>query len=391
MGYSFHWPSYSKYPYFETHKGNIIWLEVYSYVPYIRRNSGSVQKGMPKGIPGCPGTADVDPEWLQWSVPEKSARYYRNEFRARSTTNGPIKRTIRKRVTMDLHTREILEASNYNEEEALQMRSEEVKDYETKGPRDILTYVWYEKMQPVVDESVPRADETSPNDDKGDRDENYGKLWRNTKEEATSLKHLLLHLPKNKHCDACNRAKKQYAQNRRIKQGPIPEFFGDEVTCDNWIITPKNGINLRGIDGETCALVFRDRATNWVQCVPQKKHTKQETKSALQYIKGIETFVRFHSDGSGEIDQACKEMEVLHTISPPSIPQKNSRAERSNRHVLEGARTLMENSGVPQRFWIYAVTYFCLSNNAWNWKADSNNETTKSKNQTRPNPRILRR
>ena len=106
------------------------------------------------------------------------------------------------------------------------------------------------------------------------------------------------------------------------------------------------------------------------QCVPQKKHTKQETKSALQYIKGVETFVRVHADGSGEIDQACKEMEVLHTILPPGIPQKNSKAERSNRHVLEGARTLMENSGVPQRFWTYAVTYFCLSNNAWNWKAD---------------------
>ena len=58
------------------------------------------------------------------------------------------------------------------------------------------------------------------------------------------------------------------------------------------------------------------------------------------------------------------------------MPQKNSRAERSNRHVLEGTLSLLEASGVPQRFWTYAASYFCLCCNAWNWKDKEGSETS---------------
>ena len=54
---------------------------------------------------------------------------------------------------MDLHTREILDEQTYeNEEDALRMTAEEVRDFDAKGPRDILTYVWFDPGAPPAEQ-----------------------------------------------------------------------------------------------------------------------------------------------------------------------------------------------------------------------------------------------
>ena len=81
---------------------------------------------------------------MRWSVPEIGARYYRNEFKGQGQNKGPKRNTIRKRKTIDMHTQEILEESDYTEQTIVDMMADEIKDYDRTGPRDIITYVWYQ-------------------------------------------------------------------------------------------------------------------------------------------------------------------------------------------------------------------------------------------------------
>ena len=62
---------------------------------------------------------------------------------------------------------------------------------------------------------------------------------KSLKEEATSLKHLLTHLPFNKYCAACQRAKMSNAKSERGGgiDGHEYKTFGEHVTADTWSCT----------------------------------------------------------------------------------------------------------------------------------------------------------
>ena len=131
--------------------------------------------------------------WRRWSVQEIGAQYYRNEFKGQGQNRGPKRSTIRKRKTIDMHTQEILEESDYTEQTVEDMTADEIKDFDRTGPRDIITYVWYEV--PTYSEETEDAEEDSPYGDVGEK---YGKTFRETKEEAESLRHLLFHRSTNR-------------------------------------------------------------------------------------------------------------------------------------------------------------------------------------------------
>eukprot|EP00975_Prorocentrum_lima_P067985 12918123-Prorocentrum_lima.AAC.1 len=57
-------------------------------------------------------------------------------------------------------------------------------------------------------------------------------------------------------------------------------------------------------------------------------------------------------------------MGVPHDHSVPGMTPNNSWVERANRIVLEGARCLLLQVGLPSRFWRYAVWHFRLARNA---------------------------
>ena len=54
---------------------------------------------------------------------------------------------------------------------------------------------------------------------------------------------------------------------------------------------------------------------------------------------------------------------VQHDTSLPYRPTTNSEIEAVNRFVLEGARCILIQAGLPSPFWPYAVRYFCLARN----------------------------
>ena len=66
-----------------------------------------------------------------------------------------------------------------------------------------------------------------------------------------------------------------------------------------------------------------------------------------------------HSDDSGEIAAACKELSWSQRVSTPGKQSSNGVIERANRTILEGARTLLTAANIDKKWWSRAVRYFC--------------------------------
>ena len=72
--------------------------------------------------------------------------------------------------------------------------------------------------------------------------------------------------------------------------------------------------------------------------------------------------VCLHSDNGTEfknqvIYDFMKKFGIKPEYSHPRLPQQNGVAERSNRIILDGARTLLQASKLTISFWFYAVKY----------------------------------
>ena len=78
--------------------------------------------------------------------------------------------------------------------------------------------------------------------------------------QAHSLQHLMTHLPKNRFCVYCMRAKlnKQGARRKHRPDAERPTRFGQCVTCDHMI---TKDVLSQGIDAERYCLTFYDDAT----------------------------------------------------------------------------------------------------------------------------------
>ena len=128
------------------------------------------------------------------------------------------------------------------------------------------------------------------------------------------------------------------------------------------------------MDGDACAVVIKDTATGWIECCPTATKSADDARRALQDFVGHDEKVGAAcSDNADEIAIAIKDLGWRHHAATPGRPQTNGRAERTVRSVLEGTRTLLEQSGLPARWWSRAARSFCTSYNAT--KITSNGKT----------------
>jgi len=194
--------------------------------------------------------------------------------------------------------------------------------------------------------------------------------------EARSLRHLLTHMPKLPHnCKTCRVAKAQALAHFNKKKHwankeDIPDYltqglthFAQRFTLDH-IIT-KNELS-RSYKGHTAAVTFLDLFTGWRQVVPVKTKSKDDTVTALKHILGAyseDSDITAYSDQSHEIMEACVWMNIAHDLATPGCPQSNSRAERNNRHLLEGTRSEHYESGVPTVMWDTGLPAFAFIDN----------------------------
>ena len=127
--------------------------------------------------------------------------------------------------------------------------------------------------------------------------------------------------------------------------------FGDQCTADHWLAKQELS---RGYDGETVGLTFRDRSTNWVDCRGLQRKTGDDAKVCLSALQGRAGRIKYmFTDGSGELAEACENLDIPHDHSTPGEPQRNARAERSVRHVLDDGVSLSAwaSGNMSPHFW----------------------------------------
>ena len=182
---------------------------------------------------------------------------------------------------------------------------------------------------------------------------------RDLKAEALSIEHLTTHLPKNPHCAVCMRAKLENVKSRRKGGVAAREFkeFGDHVTADTIVL---HGLKDRGVGNKNDAIVLFDLGTGWLSCHPIQSRTEEETLFAYREFLGTKDKIKsFYSDSAPELMSCAKKMNWCADTSTPGMPRTNSIAESKVKLVINGARCLLLQAGLPSKFWPYAVRAFC--------------------------------
>jgi hypothetical protein len=147
---------------------------------------------------------------------------------------------------------------------------------------------------------------------------------RDLKAEAVSREHLMTHMPKNKYCPACQRAKMQHKPCRSGSSlGPAPESFGDQVTADH--IESRSEAS-QGLTGEKNALVLLDRTTGYIECFPLGTKSSGDAWDAFKEFLGPGGYIRsLYTDDSPELIKTAKDMKVpLANLTPTVWPNVRS-------------------------------------------------------------------
>ena len=118
----------------------------------------------------------------------------------------------------------------------------------------------------------------------------------------------------------------------------------------------------QGIDAERYCLTFYDDATRFTMAYPVGHRNEQDSLAALRDFEGPNPVIRYiYIDGAPEFEAMCKRIRpegICHSKATPEVSTSNARAERRNRHVLEGTRTALDRAGVGVKLWPYAVKHW---------------------------------
>ena len=98
--------------------------------------------------------------------------------------------------------------------------------------------------------------------------------------EALSVRHQLTHMPKNKYCPACNRAKHVRTPARRQHRTPeeLPKKFGELVNADHVLAQSPEAF---GLTGERDALAVVDRYSGFIDAYPLQSNSAEDACASL--------------------------------------------------------------------------------------------------------------
>ena len=166
---------------------------------------------------------------------------------------------------------------------------------------------------------------------------------------ANSIAHQTTHLPNNPHCPICAKAKmfKKHAKASKLPVEERPKAFGDHVTGDHMCEQRKHVW-----DGGNTALTLLDVGTRYRAIYPRCDKSATEALSALQHFAGPKQAINMLYTGNAqELYKAAKDLVISHDTSTPHVSTTNAIAERNNRSIEEGTRTLLLQSGLHARCW----------------------------------------
>ena len=136
-----------------------------------------------------------------------------------------------------------------------------------------------------------------------------------------------------------------------------PKDFGDLVTSDSVFAIKRNSTS-PAKHGDTTSLVTRDKATGWVAAYPSKRKSTEDIMEAVNNFKGSQPIKRWHPDGAPKLHAVCRKLGIRHDTSDPHRSETNGLIERTNRTIIEGARCLLYQSGMPYKYWTTAIKCF---------------------------------
>ena len=181
--------------------------------------------------------------------------------------------------------------------------------------------------------------------------------------EATSLEHQFRHYGKNPFCRICTRALMMKPPARaKGGQGRVPtKKFGDHVIADHVLI--KRNVE-EGWKGEVVALVIKDLHTQFRCVYPATSKSSDECCKAFQHFIGPQDEVEvIYTDNAPELKSAVEYLGYRHQTSIEYMDSTKSFVEREVRQMLEGCRTNLVQSGLPERYWPLAMQHFAFAHN----------------------------
>ena len=147
--------------------------------------------------------------------------------------------------------------------------------------------------------------------------------------------------------------------DHEIEEGKldVPKVFGDLVTSDSVFAIKRNSTSPAKVN-DTTALVVRDKATGWIGASLAKRGSAEDITEAVNNFNGSDKVKRWYSDGAPELHAVCRKFGIRHDMSDPHRSETNGVIERTNRTVIEGARCLLFQSGLPHKHWTTAIKCF---------------------------------
>ena len=198
-----------------------------------------------------------------------------------------------------------------------------------------------------------------------DRDLWHRRLGHRNRDDLNKLGEMDIGIPKGLggpgKCDTCEVGKHSHASfpgsaEHRAKV-PLERVHTD-------VLGP---IEVKSLGGAEYAVMFTDDATRW-RMVYFMKRKSDVLDCMKQYVLDISGLMRgqrvkgfdLKSDNGGEYTSEdvkiwCKENGIKQTYTGPYCPQQNGVAERSWRTVVDMARCLRLESGLPKYMWAEAV------------------------------------
>ena len=163
-------------------------------------------------------------------------------------------------------------------------------------------------------------------------------------------------------CMAGKQTRRSYGARNQSVRAKRPGEIISMDTCD---------LGKASISGFDTWLVMVDEKSKYLKIVPMKgkSGTVQAIKEYVACCTAQGTpIAKLRSDNGGEfinkeLESWCREKGIIHLLPTPYTPQQNGMAERANRTVLNGVRTLLFDSGLAPRFWAEAANAFVYTMN----------------------------
>ena len=168
-------------------------------------------------------------------------------------------------------------------------------------------------------------------------------------------------------CEVCilGKAHKAPIYNKSVERAEAPGNKLHWDTCGP-MKTPS-------VEGNKYLVVEVDDATRYTfsSFVKSKDEVADCVKQTVAYVecnKGVNTVKEVHSDGgseytSKELNTHLKSLGITPTFSAPYTPQHNGVAERKIQSIVNAARCMLIESGLPMRFWSEAMRYATIIEN----------------------------